>query len=86
MTLTDFTLGQHVQLSAKTQHGKNRLAQHGKVWVVEKIGGPKVDSLLLRSLEKTFKKGPTPEHDLRWVKIKGLDPDFSVSPLTEEVR
>ena len=75
-----------VILKGKTRHGKNRIAQHGSVWFVEKVdkflGQP---AMLLRSKNETFAirgRGNSKQewkttwmHDGRWVLLKD-DPNF----------
>jgi hypothetical protein len=56
-----------VLLRGKTRHGKNRINQHGNIWLVEnidKFGGE--PAMFLRSLNKT---------EGRWVLLKN-DPNF----------
>ena len=36
-TINDFNIGQIVKLVPKTQHGKNRINQHGEMWVVKML-------------------------------------------------
>ena len=75
-----------VILKGISRHGKNRIAQHGSKWLVEKVdkfcGHP---AMLLRSENETFAiRGranskqewkTTWMHDNRWVLLKD-DPDF----------
>ena len=65
-----------IKLEGTSRHGKNRIAQHGSVWFVEKVdkflGQP---AMLLRSKNETFKCGNRWMHDGRWVLLKN-DPNF----------
>ena len=75
-----------VILKGKTRHGKNRIAQHGSKWFVEKVdkfrGQP---AMFLRSENETFAirgRGNSKQewktswmHDNRWVLLKD-DPNF----------
>ena len=75
-----------VILKGISRHGKNRIAQHGSKWFVEKVdkfcGQP---AMLLRSENETFAirgRGNSKQewkttwmHDGRWVLLKN-DPDF----------
>ena len=70
-----------VILKGKTRHGKNRIAQHGSKWFVEKVdkfrGQP---AMLLRSENETFAirgRGNSKQewkttlmHDNRWVLLR----------------
>ena len=55
MVITHRDVGKWVLLKGKTRHGKNRIAQHGSKWFVEKVdkfrGQP---AMLLRSENETF--------------------------------
>jgi hypothetical protein len=74
-----FSVGQTVKLTAKTKHGKDRIAQHGKLWRVKSIGKfAGLPAISLESMNKTFKNGEKWEKDWRWVKMSGEDPDFEV--------
>ena len=70
-----------VTLKGKTRHGKNRIAQHGSKWFVEKVatfqGQP---AMMLRSESETFlirglDNSKEWTHDGRWVLLKN-DPNF----------
>ena len=75
-----------VTLKGISRHGKNRIAQHGSTWFVEKVdkflGQP---AMLLRSKNETFAirgRGNSKQewkttwmHDGRWVLLKD-DPNF----------
>ena len=77
-----------VILKGKTRHGKNRIAQHGSKWFVEKVDKFRGQSaMFLRSENETFAirgRGNSKEewkttmiHDQRWVHIKE-DKNFQV--------
>ena len=67
-----------VRLIGKTKHGKERIRQHGEVWIIKAEapfnGRP---TWSLQSIEKTFGgfKDGHREHDRRWV-LKQDDPNF----------
>lgn len=58
-----------------SRRGFKKLTQHGQTWHIRRtdIDG----TLLLESLEKTFKAGDEYQTDWRWAHIKD-DPDFEV--------
>ena len=67
-----------VLLTGKTRHGKNRIQQHGKVWLVEHFGTFKgAPAMLVRSEFKT--EGPKDHKgfDGRWVLLQN-DPNFII--------
>ena len=72
MAITHRDVGKWVLLKGKTRHGKNRINQHGNMWLIESVanfqGQP---SMLLRSENKTDKGG----FDGRWVLLRD-DPNF----------
>ena len=72
MAITHRDVGKWVLLKGKTRHGKNRINQHGDMWLIEKVstfqGQP---SMLLRSENKTDKG----DFDGRWVLLRD-DPNF----------
>jgi len=62
-------------LSGKSNHGKNRINQHGDMWIVDLVDS---HHLRIHSLNKTFKDGPGKwSHDIRRIAIKD-DPDFKI--------
>jgi len=74
-----FQVGDTVELKAKSKHGKDRIAQHGKLWRVKKIGKFKMrTAVLLESRHETFKCGDIWEKDGRWVITGGHNPDFEI--------
>ena len=72
MPVTHRDVGRWVLLKGKTRHGKNRINQHGDMWLIEEVanfqGQP---SMLLRSKNKTDKD----MFDGRWVLLRD-DPNF----------
>ena len=72
MVVTHRDVGKWVLLKGKTRHGKNRINQHGDMWMIEKVstfqGQP---AMFLRSKNKTDKGG----FDSRWVLLRD-DPNF----------
>ena len=72
MAITHRDVGKWVLLKGKTRHGKNRINQHGDMWVIESVstfqGQP---AMMLRSENKTDKGG----FDGRWVLLRD-DPNF----------
>ncbi len=72
MAITHRDVGKWVLLKGKTRHGKNRINQHGDMWLIESVanfqGQP---AMLLRSENKTDKG----EFDSRWVLLRD-DPNF----------
>ena len=65
-----------VMLKGKTRHGKNRINQHGDIWVVENTGtfGGQ-PAMFLRSLHKTEGPKDNKDFDTRWILVK-KDKDF----------
>ena len=53
-----------IKLTGKTNHGKNRIREHGDLWLVVHVDTNKV---MLRSRNKTFKCGGELWHDGRWI-------------------
>jgi len=75
-----FKTGDIVELKAISKHGKDRIAQHGKLWIVKKIDSFKsCQAVLLESSHNTFKQGDEWVKDGRWVRLNGNDPDFEIS-------
>jgi hypothetical protein len=67
-----------VLLTGKTRHGKNRIQQHGKVWLIKNLGTFKGSpAMLLRSEFET--EGPRDHKgfDGRWVLLQN-DPNFII--------
>ena len=74
MTINQTDAGKWIRLKGKTQHGKNRIHQHGDIWLVEHVDVWKV---MLRSRNRTFKAGGVMHHDGRWIK-NGIDKNFEI--------
>ena len=74
MTINQSDAGKWIRLKGKTQHGKNRINQHGDIWLVVHVDVWKV---MLRSRDKTFKAGGEWHHDGRWIK-NGIDKNFEI--------
>ena len=55
-------------------HGKNRIREHGDLWLVVHVDTNKV---MLRSRNKTFKAGDEMHHDGRWID-QGVDKNFEI--------
>ena len=86
MVITHRDVGRWVLLKGKTRHGKNRINQHGEMWLIERVetfqGQP---AMFLRSEKETFairgRGNPKEEwkttliHDNRWVLLRD-DPNF----------
>jgi len=66
--------GKWIRLQGISGHGKNRIHEHGDIWLVEHVGESKVR---LRSHKKTFKIGDEMHHDGRWI-VQGVDKNFKV--------
>lgn len=64
-----------IVLEGISRHGKNRIHQHGNVWLLDEVRG---DRMRLLSEHKTFKVGDHTMHDGRWVLLKN-DPNFTWS-------
>ena len=64
--------GKFIRLKGVSGHGKNRIRQHGDVWLIVKVEKNKA---MLRSLNTTFKVGGVMHHDGRWIDVDA-DPDF----------
>ena len=65
-------IGNNVVLKGKTRHGKNRIQQHGTLWIVREVRG---DKMLLESQFKTEGPKHNKGFDWRWVQLKD-DPNF----------
>ena len=60
-----------ITLKGKSRHGKNRINQHGKLWIVQDVRN---FDILLRSKDKTFRDNT---FDIRTVNTLN-DPDFII--------
>ena len=63
-----------IRLKGKSGHGKNRIREHGDLWLVVHVDTNKV---MLRSRNKTFKAGDEMHHDCRWID-QGVDKNFEI--------
>ena len=76
MAITHRDVGKWVLLKGKTRHGKNRINQHGDMWVIESVevfqGQP---AMMLRSKNKTEGSKENKGFDNRWVLLRD-DPNF----------
>ena len=63
-----------IRLKGKSGHGKNRIREHGDLWLVVHVDTNKV---MLRSRNKTFKAGDGMHHDCRWID-QGVDKNFEI--------
>ena len=76
MAITHRDVGKWVLLKGKTRHGKNRINQHGDMWLIESVanfqGQP---AMLLRSENKTEGPKDNKWFDSRWVLLRD-DPNF----------
>ena len=86
MAITHRDVGRWVLLKGKTRHGKNRINQHGEMWLIERVatfqGQP---AMFLRSEKEPVvirgRGNPKEEwkttliHDNRWVLLRD-DPNF----------
>ena len=79
MKLKDIQNGDILILKAISRKGKNRIHQHGNVWIVQnKVVRGHTGNVLLRSKNKTFRDTPTKMNfDTRWIWVPG-DSDFEV--------
>ena len=76
MAITHRDVSKWVLLKGKTRHGKNRINQHGDMWVIERVevfqGQP---AMMLRSNNKTEGPKDNKGFDSRWVLLRD-DPNF----------
>ena len=63
-----------IRLKGKSGHGKNRIREHGDIWLVIHVDTNKV---MLRSRNRTFKIGGVMHHDGRWID-QGVDKNFEI--------
>ncbi len=66
--------GRWVRLKGISGHGKNRIREHGDVWLVQMVWTNKI---MLRSKDLTFKSGKDMIFDGRWVNIP-TDKNFEI--------
>ena len=74
MIVKQSNAGQWIRLKGISGHGKNRIREHGDIWLVVHVDTNKV---MLRSRNKTFKCGGELWHDGRWI-VNGIDKNFKV--------
>lgn len=65
-------VGEWIRLRGISGHGKNRIREHGDIWLIQKVVG---DRAMLRSREETFKCGGQMHFDGRWLDLP-WDKDF----------
>tara|TARA_Y100000034_G_scaffold28084_1_gene33734 strand:+ start:146 stop:385 length:240 start_codon:yes stop_codon:yes gene_type:complete len=66
--------GKWVRLKGISGHGKNRIREHGDVWLVQTVW---INKIMLRSKDLTFKSGKDMIFDGRWVSIP-IDKNFEI--------
>ena len=74
MAITHRDVGKWVLLKGKTRHGKNRINQHGDMWLIEEVStfqGQPECSYVLRTKQTKDNK----DFDSRWVVLRD-DPNF----------
>ena len=60
--------GKWVRLKGISGHGKNRIREHGDIWLVELVSPSHAPGkVMLRSREKTLKVGVEKHFDGRWL-------------------
>ena len=74
MNINQSDAGIWIRLKGKSNHGKNRIREHGDLWLVVHVDTNKV---MLRSRNKTFKVGDEMPHDGRWID-QGVDKNFEI--------
>ena len=74
MFINQSDAGIWIRLKGKSGHGKNRIREHGDLWLVVHVDTNKV---MLRSRNKTFKAGDEMHHDCRWID-QGVDKNFEI--------
>ena len=72
MAITHRDVGKWVLLKGKTRHGKNRINQHGDMWLIESVANFQGQPAMLLHSENKTDKG---EFDSRWVLLRD-DPNF----------
>ena len=70
----EIEVGDTITLRGLTQHGRNRINQHGDKWLVKKI---EFGSVFVESTGDTFSMPGGKVKDSRWVDIS-WDKDFSI--------
>ena len=74
MFINQSDAGIWIRLKGKSGHGKNRIREHGDLWLVVHVD---VNKVMLRSRNKTFKAGDEMHHDGRWID-QGVDKNFEI--------
>ena len=74
MNINQSDAGIWIRLKGKSGHGKNRIREHGDLWLVVHVD---VNKVMLRSRNKTFKAGDEMHHDCRWID-QGVDKNFEI--------
>ena len=74
MMISKAHINKWIRLKGISGHGKNRIREHGDLWLVESVDGSKIH---LRSRNKTFKAGDEMHHDGRWID-QGVDKNFEI--------
>ena len=74
MFINQSDAGIWIRLKGKSGHGKNRIHEHGDIWLVVHVD---VNKVMLRSRNKTFKAGDEMHHDCRWID-QGIDKNFEI--------
>ena len=64
MIVNQSDAGKWIRLKGISGHGKNRIREHGDLWLVEFVDR---GLIRLRSRNKTFKCGGELWHDGRWI-------------------
>jgi hypothetical protein len=74
MNINQTDAGKWIRLKGISGHGKNRVHEHGDIWLVIHVDTNKV---MLRSRNRTFKIGGVMHHDGRWID-QGIDKNFEI--------
>lgn len=72
-------------LKGISRKGKQRIAQHGKSWIVlDRVKAGHAGNLLIRNTKKTFKDAPNKwSHDIRWIWIVN-DMNFKIEKVIKK--
>ena len=74
MNINQTDAGKWIRLKGISGHGKNRIREHGDIWLVIHVDTNKV---MLRSRNRTFKIDGRNWHDGRWID-QGIDKNFEI--------
>ena len=74
MMISKAHINKWIRLKGISGHGKNRIREHGDLWLVVHVD---VNKVMLRSRNKTFKVGDEMHHDGRWID-QGVDKNFEI--------